>query len=71
MEAERGIVDYIAIEYFIMVSIKINLFFFVLEKKTTKIGPILPEKRAGKGKTRSDINIHKKRQATQREFCQS
>ena len=40
-----GIVDYIAIGYFILVSIKIN--YFILGKKTTKIGPILPEKRAG------------------------
>ena len=45
LEAERGIVDYIAIGYFILVSIKIS--YFVLGKKTTKIGPILPEKRAG------------------------
>ena len=40
--------DYIAIGYFILVSIKIN--YFILGKKTTKIGPILPEKRLVKGK---------------------
>ena len=45
LEAERGTVDYIAIGYFILVSIKIN--YFILGKKTTKIGPILPKKRAG------------------------
>ena len=68
MEAERGIVvGYIAIGYFILVSIKIN--YFVLGKKKTKIGPILPEKRTGEGKIRS--NVKKKRQATQRKFRQS
>ena len=67
--AERGIVDYIAIGYFILVSIKIN--YFILGKKTTKIGPILPEKRLVKGKfVRMSTSI-KKWQATQREFSQS
>jgi hypothetical protein len=45
LEAERGIEDIIAIGYSILVPIKIN--YFILGKKTTKIGPKLPEKRAG------------------------
>jgi len=45
LEAERGIEDIIAIGYSILVSIKLN--YFILGKKTTKIGPKLPEKRAG------------------------
>jgi hypothetical protein len=45
LEAERGIEDKIAIGHFILVSIKLN--YFILGKKTTKIGPKLPEKKAG------------------------
>jgi len=46
LEAERGIEDIIAFGgYSILVSIKIN--YFILGKKTTKIGPKLPEKKAG------------------------
>ena len=59
MEAERGTEDKIAIGYSILVSVKIN--YFILGKKTTKIGPKLPRKGLVKGKlVRMSTSIKKK-----------
>jgi len=69
LEAERGIEDKIAIGYFILVSIKLN--YFILGKKRRKLDQNYQRKRLVKGKLVRMSTSIKKRQATQRELCQS